>query len=147
MAYFSQEMKANVVYRLKTLYPDWKFGVKVLHHSKVSVTVLKADFDFIQEMASVLEEDNKNELISDGYTEINEYHYERHYEDNSKVVEHLTNIFNCINLMGDKEENYDYSDMQSDYFNVGFYKSLKIGTYDKPFEYVPTPQKKSKRKM
>src|SRR5690606_40972107 len=33
--------------------------------------------------------------------------------------------------------NWDRSDIQTDYFDVGHYVDLRIGTWDKPFVYKP----------
>ena len=33
-------------------------------------------------------------------------------------------------------ENFDKSDPMTDYFHVGYYISVRIGSYDKPYELI-----------
>ena len=58
---------------------------------------------------------------------MNQYHYRNHLDDEC-VADVFEKIFECLNI-----DNFDKSDIQSDYFHVGHYVSLRIGVWNKPF--------------
>ena len=44
----------------------------------------------------------------------------------------LTKMLYIINTSGERP-NFDKSDIQTDYFNVGYYVHMEVGTWEKPF--------------
>ena len=62
---------------------------------------------------------------------VNVYWYDEHFKDNTLAVEFLTKALAIMN-----EGNFDKSDIQSDYFHVGWYVSINIGQWDKPYALI-----------
>jgi hypothetical protein len=139
MAYFSQEMKAKVVSKLKEEFPNYKFGIKVLHHSQISVSVLRADYDYITNIVSELEKqyskrNNVEKIKEQQVFEFTRMDLESVFAGNSELKDKLQKIRDIVNLVGEKEANFDDSDSMTDYFHVGFYTTISIG---KDYPYVP----------
>lgn len=138
MAYFSQDMKKVLVNRLKTNFPNWKFSVSVDHHSSVVVKIKSAPVDLVDGL--IRDEDKK------GFLRVNQYWLDSHFKGQALVE--LKRLLKDINLEGDKDANFDNSDINSDYFHVGYYVNLYIGvSSDKPFEFIPAKVKKLKTKI
>ena len=64
-----------------------------------------------------------------GYHNVSEYHINENY--NAEAAEILNIMKKCLN-----HENYDRSDSQTDYFDVGHYVTIVVGTWDKPFQVI-----------
>ena len=60
---------------------------------------------------------------------INDYHYETQFS--GKALELLKKIIPTMN-----GGNHDRSDIQSDYFDVGWYVDVSIGEFKKPYQVV-----------
>ena len=65
------------------------------------------------------------DLGEDTYRDVNVYHIPHHYEGIAR--DFLMEVDVAMN-----EGNYDNSDIQSDYFDIGFYTAIKIGKWNKP---------------
>jgi len=116
MAYMSKEHAKQIRDNLKKAFPDFKFSVKINHHSAISVSIMKSPLDFSKELAdSVLD-----------YVQLNEYHLE--WYQHSEVLKKIRDIIN--------EGNHDNSDYMTDYFDVGFYVNFNIGQFDKPYQQI-----------
>ena len=124
MAHMNQEKKVVISEALKAVVPaDWKYSLSVKHHSEIVMTIKSAPIDLIQAF--------NGKDSGRTYTGVNEYHFEKHMEEagaEESLVETFKKIISALNT-----GNYDHSDVMSDFFCVGFYTSLKIGTWDKPF--------------
>jgi hypothetical protein len=59
--------------------------------------------------------------------DVNPYWFKEHFSD--KSLNFLKEIFTAMN-----EGNHDRSDIQSDYFDVGWYVDVNIGKWNKPYE-------------
>lgn len=117
MAYVSKEKKAKIVEAVKAVLPkDWKATFSVRHHMVMVCTIRKAPVDLLKDCD-----------CSDDYYSVNEYHFEKHIK-NQELVKELEKIINALNT-----DNYDNSDIMTDYFNVGHYIELRFGSWDKPF--------------
>lgn len=113
MAYISSEQVKEMREKIKELFPTkngWKFSIRRLHHSTVSLTIERAPVRFIEESIP-----NRS---------LNTYYLERY--NNSDILLKLKAI-----LM---DGNFDKSDSQTDYFHVGWYIDMNIGSHVKPFE-------------
>lgn len=143
MAYISQEMKKKISNRLKSNFPTWSFRIKIVNNSKVSVTIVRADVDFL----NIANEYLKNNFQENGYQnsyrkkeEIQIYgDFPKYFGKNKEAVSKMMKVFEDVNLVGDSvDENYDNSDVMSDYFNVGYYTCINIGgcTPSTKFTYV-----------
>ena len=116
MAYFNQEMKKERANDVKAVLKKYnvKGTLSVSNHSTFVVTLKEGAVDF-------------------GTTreQVNTYWIERNYEDNPTAREFLLELKEAM-MTG----NYDRSDVQTDYFDVGFYVSINIGAYGKPYKVV-----------
>jgi len=61
-----------------------------------------------------------------GYDQVNPYHFKDHYD--GVALAFMQEVFAAMN-----DGNWDKSDIQSDYFNVGWYVDVNIGKWDKPY--------------
>lgn len=116
MAYFDQTKKKAIEPAIKALCKE--YGIKatlgVRHHSTVVLTVMSGPIDFFY-----------------GYKQVNVYHINDNYT--GKAKEFLSKAFEILNT-----GNYDNSDAQHDYFDVGHYVEIAIGKWDKPYQFLKT---------
>ena len=63
------------------------------------------------------------------HLDINPYWYKEHF--NGAALECLTEIMTAMNC-----GNFDESDIQSDYFHVGWYTDVHIGNWNRPYVLV-----------
>ena len=61
------------------------------------------------------------------HIDVNPYWYNEHFD--GKALEYLRKAFEIMN-----QGNHDRSDIQTDYFDVGWYVDVKIGRWDKPYK-------------
>ena len=131
MAYMSQEKKSKIAPVVKQVLA--KYGVKgslaVSNHMTLVLNIKSGPIDFIQ---------NYNDTVGNqpgGFRlgspakdcmQINPYHYENHFSGKAKNF--LKEILTAMN-----DGNYDNSDVQSDYFSVGWYVEVNIGNWNKPY--------------
>ena len=115
MAWMSQDRKKEMAPKIKAILKKYemKGSLGVRHHSTLVLNISAGPIDFGQE------EQN-------GYIQVNGYHLESHYS--GKALDFLNEINDAMNV-----ENFDKSDLQSDYFHVGWYTSINIGKWDKPY--------------
>lgn len=125
MAHVSKEKKAKIAAALKRVVPaGWKYSLAVRHHSVIVMTVYAAPFDLLRAF-------KKNDYFDpETATEkdVNPYHYRKHLADEC-VADVFDSIFDALNT-----DNFDNSDIQTDYFHVGHYVELRIGRWNKPFQ-------------
>ena len=132
MAYVDKEKKAKIAAALKRVVPKgWKYSLAVDHHSTIVMTIQSADVDLIHAFKPSPYY-NPDEIT---HHDVNPYHYESHLLDDSPLLPLFDAIFGALNI-----DNFDNSDIQTDYFHVGHYVRLHIGRWDKPFKYLaPLP--------
>lgn len=120
MAYVSKEMKTQLVAEIKKVMPkDWKASYAIKNYSTLVVTISKAPIN-LHETFSNMRDDKENYTVS-------EYHFKEKCQ-NKEITEILEKIFNAMN-----GQNYDNSDVMTDYFDVGYYTELQFGKWDKDF--------------
>lgn len=118
MAHMNQEKKAKIAAALKQVVPaGWKYSLAVRHHSSIVMTISAAPVDLIRKLY-----DTDRTDIS-----VNEYWAHEHLKACAEK-EVMLKILECLNL-----DNFDNSDPMTDYFHVGHYIDLRIGTWSKPF--------------
>ena len=140
MAYMNQERKrekaAAIKELLKTKYVDYKIkhSMGVYHHSTLVFTLFSSTIDF----AKILGDREKrnhdrnfpyNEYNPSSYWTINEYHLEEYLD--GKLLQLFKDIHKIM-----MEGNHNNSDTMTDYFDVGWYTSINIGRWDKPYILV-----------
>ena len=127
MAYMNKEKKAKIVEAVKAVLPKgWKATFAIRHYSTIVCTIRSAPFDLVSKM------DHKSvkEGYPDGFTYLGINHYHAHtYSSDKEFTATLEKIINALNT-----DNYDRSDIMTDYFNVGHYIDLQFGSWAKPFK-------------
>lgn len=119
MAFVTKELKAKIAASLKTVVPaGWKYSLAVVgDKTTISMTISSAPVDLINE---------RKHNVADGYFSIN--HYRPEFDYTGETLEIIKSIISVLNL-----DNYNNSDVQSDYFDVGHYVELNVGKWNKHF--------------
>src|SRR5271168_2202125 len=127
MAYIDQQRKGILEIEIKKVMPkNWKYTLKIRNHSTLSMTIRQADVDLIDaNINAPRKSQGRPEYIS-----LNEHHLQGEYTDKLLAIFQSIKGAMCVG-------NHDNSDIQSDYFDVGWYVSINIGEYKSPFRYVP----------
>ncbi len=125
MAYMSTDHVKQIRNNLKAKFPNIKFSVSNSDHLGVDVHIMASPENF-------------NDVLADstgfirGHVQLNHYWIDDHYPEHAELFKDILKVIN--------EGNWDKSDLQSDYHDVGFYVHFAIGKWDKP--YVRTEGKK-----
>ena len=124
MAYMNQEKKAKIAPAVKAILKKYnvKASLAVRNHSTLVLNVKQGSIDFIKDFGNP--EDAKKFGI-----QVNPYWYHEHFTGESKKF--LTEVITAMN-----DGNHDRSDIQSDYFDVGWYVDVNIGQWNKPYALV-----------
>lgn len=129
MAYVSQELKAKLAPRIKAICK--KYGVKatlaVRHHSTLVLNIKEGRIDFITDYAQATGKGANDWAVKKGHIDVNTYHYKNHF--GGEAYHFLSEIIPAMN-----NGNHDNSDIQTDYFDVGWYIDVNIGKWDKPYQ-------------
>lgn len=133
MAYMNSEKKATIQAAIKPILA--KYGVKgslsVRHHSTIVLTLKSGKIDFIGNSnrvcsASHYQVSNGFRANTSGYSDVNPYWFQDHYD--GVALKFLKEAFAVLN-----RGNHDNSDIQTDYFDVGWYVDLNIGRWNKSY--------------
>jgi hypothetical protein len=134
MAYINQEEKKEIAAVVAPILK--KYGVKgtlsIENHSTLVLTISKGSIDFIQNYNDIVSERaayrNDQFQPAENYLDVNVYWFDKHFTGIAK--EFLAEIIPVL-----KGKNwFDKSDIQSDYFHVKHYFSIKIGKWNKPYQ-------------
>lgn len=131
MAYYSQERKQEAAPKVKAILK--KYGVKgtlgVNNHSTVVLNIKSGKLDFIKnfnETALGLVSGFRHGNPAATYISVNPYHFQTHFS--GECLQFLTEVFSALS-----EGNHNNSDIQTDYFDVGWWIDINIGQWDKPY--------------
>ena len=135
MAYVSQELKAKLAPKIKEICK--KYGVKaslaVRHHSTLSLNIKQGEIDFIGNFNEMIAQrdptGNRHINPAKGHIQVNTYWYHEHFS--GQALEFFKEVIPALN-----NGNHDNSDIQSDYFDVGWYVNVNIGKWDQPYALV-----------
>lgn len=120
MAYINQEGKKRIEPKVKAICK--KHGVagrlSIRHHMTLVLTCTRGKIDFFNEYSPGL---------AKGHLQVNTYHYRNHFS--GPALAFLDEVLAAMN-----EGNHDNSDIQTDYFDVGWYVAVNIGKWDKAYE-------------
>lgn len=121
MAYMNQETKTRIAQKLKPILKE--FGVKgtlsVRNHSTLVLKLRSGAVDFASDFTG--KATNGPDLY------VNPYYYREHFVGRSQAF--LNEVMHVMN-----DGNWDRSDIQTDYFDVGWYTDIKIGEWNKPYQ-------------
>jgi hypothetical protein len=131
MAYVSQDLKKKLAVTVKAICKTYgvKASLSVNHHSTLVLTVKSGPIDFIGNFNEVFRSRPHPEYVREvtgNCLDVNVYWYKEHFS--GRALAFLTKVIAAMNV-----GNWDESDIQSDYFNVGWYVDVKIGKWNKPY--------------
>lgn len=131
MAYFNQDRKAEKAPTIKAILKKYKVkgSLAVRNHSSFVLNIKSGSIDFIGNSNSVIAKQPggfRNGSPSRDYMDVNPYWYQEHF--NGVALEFLKEIFAAMNA-----GNHDNSDIQTDYFDVGWYVDVNVGSWNKPY--------------
>lgn len=133
MAYVSQELKSKLSPAIKAICK--KYGIKatisVRNHMTLCLNIKSGAIDFIGNSNRVCGADFYQvqggfRPNTTGYDQVNPYHFKNHYD--GEALAFMTEVLAAMNV-----GNFDHSDIQTDYFHVGWYVDVNIGSWDKPY--------------
>ena len=124
MAYVSQELKAKLAPKIKAICK--KYGVKaslaVRNHSVLCLNIKSGKIDFLGNYARDTEYAKKY-----GHIDVNTYWYQDHFDGVAR--DFFSEVIPAMHV-----GNHDNSDIQVDYFDVGWYIDVNVGRWNKPYE-------------
>jgi hypothetical protein len=117
----SQEKKAKIAPAVKAILKKYnvKASLAVRNHSTLVLNVKQGPIDFIKDFG------NPEDAAKFGI-QVNPYWYHEHFTGESKKF--LSEVITAMN-----DGNHDRSDIQTDYFDVGWYVDVNIGQWNKPY--------------
>ena len=132
MAYMNQEKKAKIAAKLKDVVPKgWKYSLRVRNHSTIVMTIASAPVDLMGEAQRVTAERRASRGEAPGnyaptHLDVNPFYPEHSFDESLPVIRDIIAALN--------DGNHDRSDIMSDYFDVGWYVDINVGTWEKPFK-------------
>lgn len=135
MAYVSQELKAKLAPKIKAICKKYnvKATLSVRNHMTLSLNIKEGAIDFIGNFNKMIgERDPTGQRHINRATksiDVNPYWYQEHFDGDAKAF--LSEVIAAMN-----DGNHDRSDIQSDYFDVGWYIDVNVGRWDREYVYV-----------
>lgn len=137
MAHMNQEKKALIAAELKKIMPkDWRYSLAVDNRLAIRLTISSAPYDLLNMIESKREyqESWKIGIAAKGYYRTNDANPSSDFAD-----KYILGIFNQIKAAMNIG-NWDRSDLMTDYFDVGHYVYVWIGSDEKHFLFTPATQ-------
>lgn len=134
MAYMNQDRKALLAPAIRAVCARYCVGatISVRNHSTLVITVNHGPIDFMASQRRV--EDARPGPTAAVVTpatrthlNINPYHFGSHFD--GVALAFLTELHAAANV-----GNHDRSDIQTDYFDVGWYVDVNVGRWDRPYK-------------
>ena len=128
MAYMTQEKKAKIAPQVKSVLK--KHGLKgslsVDNHSTLVLKISEGSIDFYENLLETSKAIGEDTQYITKDIDVNPYWYHKHFS--GYPMEVVGELIAAMN-----NGNHDRSIPQVDYFDVGWYISINIGTYKKPY--------------
>ena len=137
MAFMNQERKKLLAPGIKSVLKRYgmKGSIGVDHYSSLVVNLKSGPLDLIGNCNEVCEKRYSNGSCPswsphEGYMSINEYWFEEHFSGvfQAFVKELIDAMMACKEI-----QNHNRSDIQTDYFDVGWYIEINVGKWDKDY--------------
>jgi hypothetical protein len=140
MAYIGADSVKAIRNALKAEFPEIKFSVTLDNHSSVNVSIMESPYNLINEHTC----DESD--IKFGYTNINHYYTDRYPHQN--LYQRIWDIVKIapFNAGTEDEPWYDRSDIMTDYFDVSYYFTLRVGKWNKAYVWNQEKWKKATKK-
>jgi len=130
MAFMNQERKAPIAAELKRVIPQgWKWTLGVRNHSTIVLNIWAAPADLLGMIRT-------NVRCEVGH------HFDLYMPRRGDFMKGApAEIAELFDRIADAlyRGNHDRSDLQTDYFDVGWYVDVNIGTYERPFVNTAVP--------
>lgn len=130
MAYMDKQRKAQLAPAIQAVLKKYKMRgtISVRHHSTLVIKIKSGKLDVIGNYKETLlgKYPDESWRYDADYLDVNAYHYHTQYT--GEVYNFINELFTAANT-----GNWDKSDIQSDYFNVGWYVDVHIGLWNKPY--------------
>lgn len=131
MAYVNKEKKAKIVAAVKAVLPKgWKATFAVRNSSGIVMTIKSTPFTlenlFGKEACDEMSEYHFVDGVL-GHVDVNYRYLDRHIK-NKEALEVLQKVVKALDT-----DNYNNSDIMTDYFDIGHYIELQFGSYDKAY--------------
>ena len=131
MAYITKEKKAIIIARVKAATPKgWRVTFRMRHSSTIICTIRQADVDILSAVEAAYATHPSYET-SGPVTHIQSLSPTTILELPDSLRKPLSAMYAAL-----YSENYDNSDISTDYFDVGYYAHLAIGEWDKPMAVI-----------
>ena len=138
MAYVSQELKAKLAPSIRAVCKKYgiKASVAVRNHSTLVLNIKQGSIDFVENFiktdkakayCNYMDEGQIAYIRKNQSLDVNPYHYRDHFSGRARKF-----LIEVMTIMNDG--NWDKSDIQTDYFNVGWYVDVNIGRWNKPYD-------------
>ena len=139
MAYIGADSVKAIRVALNAEFPEIKFSVTNDNHSSVVVSIMESPYNLINEHTA----DEAD--IKSGYSSINHYYPDRYAHE--ALYQRIWDIVKIapFNAGTEDEPWYDRSDIQSDYFDVSYYLTLRVGKWNKAYVWNQDKWKKCTR--
>lgn len=134
MAHMNQVRKALLKTEIDKVMPKgWKYTLAVRHHSTLVMTIKSATIDLIGENLDA----QSRYPVRPMRIDLNLYHLNLSYSGKTlKIMEAIKAACNV--------GNHDRSEPQTDYFDVGWYVDINVGSDEAAFEYRKARRKACK---
>jgi hypothetical protein len=125
----NQERKAQLAPGIKAVLK--KYGIKasiaVHHYSTLVVNIKSGAIDFISNFNEVCgREGHRSFHPAIDHISVNEFWFHEHFDGDARNF--LKELIDAMNV-----GNHDNSDIQSDYFDIGWHLDINIGKWNKPY--------------
>ena len=135
MAYMSSEMKQKIAPEVKKILKKYGMSgsLSVHNHSTLVLNLKSGKLDMIGNFNTMIQErdptGNRHINQAKGDIQVNPYWYHEHFS--GKCKNFLKEVLNVMN-----NGNHDNSDIQTDYFDIGWYVDVNVGRWNKPYEVL-----------
>jgi len=141
MAYINQQEKKEIAVKVKPILK--KYGLKgtlsIDNHSTLNLTIKSGQIDFKGNYNNESNKDRDKEPYSIEFQIFHqvyliprksEFHISKYFTNRARKC--LIELASAMN-----EGNHDNTDTQTDYFDIGWYSGIYLGSsYDKPYQLI-----------
>jgi hypothetical protein len=133
----NQERKAKLAPAIKAHCAKYgmKASIGVRHHSTLVVNIKSGKLDLCQNYYDTCAEEHSRRyphhpaMTLPTSMQVNPYWAHEHFS--GKCREFIVGLLDLMNI-----GNHDNSDAQVDYFDVGWYRDINVGAWNKPYQVV-----------